>query len=347
MKIGKTIRQYRKQKNLTQEEVANYLGVTSTAVTKWESETSYPDITLLAPLARILGIDVDTLLSFHEEMTDAEVERLIRELTESITANGYETAFGEAEKWIRKYPNCSALVYSLAQILWMYMEIQPQPVQDKYEKQLLAWHTSVLQSSDTQLAEAAAVMLFQNALKKKKYAEAEELLKQFKTPGIDVRLLQANLYEAQGEKEKTYEVRESILYRNAANLVNSLDVLSRMKCEEKDYEKAQTLAELSGEIAGKLGLNSYVKRNAVFYLAVARQDKENVIALLKEMLPGIQNFHADQTNLYEHMKFRTQEEYNWLLNITKTFFRESEELDFLRGEPEFVKLMDNLQLLKT
>ena len=56
MSLGKVIRKYRKIKNLTQEEMAGRLGVTAPAVNKWENENSYPDITLLGPIARLLGI---------------------------------------------------------------------------------------------------------------------------------------------------------------------------------------------------------------------------------------------------------------------------------------------------
>ena len=58
MQIGKTIRKYRKEKGITQEEMANRLGVTTPAVNKWEKGTSCPDITLLAPIARLLGISM-------------------------------------------------------------------------------------------------------------------------------------------------------------------------------------------------------------------------------------------------------------------------------------------------
>ena len=56
MKIGEVIRKYRKENHLTQEEMANYLGVTVPAVSKWETGNSYPDIALLAPIARLLKI---------------------------------------------------------------------------------------------------------------------------------------------------------------------------------------------------------------------------------------------------------------------------------------------------
>ena len=52
MKTGEVIRMYRKNRNLTQEEMASRLGVTAPAVNKWENNVSLPDITLLAPIAR-------------------------------------------------------------------------------------------------------------------------------------------------------------------------------------------------------------------------------------------------------------------------------------------------------
>lgn len=63
MTLGKKIAQYRKEKGMTQEEMAEKLGVSSQAVSKWENDISCPDILLLAPLAKLLGVTVDELLS--------------------------------------------------------------------------------------------------------------------------------------------------------------------------------------------------------------------------------------------------------------------------------------------
>ena len=53
-------------------------GVSPPAVSKWETESSYPDVTLLSPIARALGITVDILLSFQEELTEEEVDSLYK-----------------------------------------------------------------------------------------------------------------------------------------------------------------------------------------------------------------------------------------------------------------------------
>lgn len=64
LKIGEKIRAKRRERGLTQEELANILGVTKAAVSKWENEDSYPDITLLPLIAQIFHITMDELFDY-------------------------------------------------------------------------------------------------------------------------------------------------------------------------------------------------------------------------------------------------------------------------------------------
>ena len=61
--IGSKISFYRKAKGMTQEELAQHLGVSAQAVSKWENDVACPDIQLLVPLAKIFHITTDELLS--------------------------------------------------------------------------------------------------------------------------------------------------------------------------------------------------------------------------------------------------------------------------------------------
>ena len=61
--IGKKIAFYRKARGITQEELSEKLGVSPQAVSKWENDIACPDIQLLAPLAKILEVTTDELLS--------------------------------------------------------------------------------------------------------------------------------------------------------------------------------------------------------------------------------------------------------------------------------------------
>jgi len=79
MQIGEVIKMHRKEKGLTQEEIANRLGVTAPAVNKWENGNSIPDVMLLSPIARLLDITIDTLLSHEKGLTEKEVFLLVEE----------------------------------------------------------------------------------------------------------------------------------------------------------------------------------------------------------------------------------------------------------------------------
>ena len=60
--MGKRIADLRKQKGMTQEQLANQVGVTAQAVSKWENDLSCPDISVLPQLAEVLGVTTDELL---------------------------------------------------------------------------------------------------------------------------------------------------------------------------------------------------------------------------------------------------------------------------------------------
>jgi transcriptional regulator with XRE-family HTH domain len=102
--IGNRISKYRKEKGLTQEELAAKLGVSSQAVSKWENDASCPDISLLPQLCRTLGITTDELLTGnHNEVKLIPVEqrKSLDELTNSelkklISADKYKEIYSTA-----------------------------------------------------------------------------------------------------------------------------------------------------------------------------------------------------------------------------------------------------------
>lgn len=88
--IGNRISKFRKEKGLTQEELANQLGVSSQAVSKWENDVSCPDISLLPQLCRVLGVTSDELLtgkSNEVKLVPAEQRKSLDELVLRVYIN--------------------------------------------------------------------------------------------------------------------------------------------------------------------------------------------------------------------------------------------------------------------
>ncbi|MBQ8288156.1 MAG: helix-turn-helix transcriptional regulator [Clostridia bacterium] len=64
--IGSTIRELRREREITQGELAKVLGVTTQAVSQWERGNAYPDLELLPVIAAYFGVSVDRLLGMDE-----------------------------------------------------------------------------------------------------------------------------------------------------------------------------------------------------------------------------------------------------------------------------------------
>ena len=82
--LGSNIRNFRKNKGFTQEELAGMLGVTPQAVSRWESEAGLPDVSMIVPIAQTLGVTTDALLGYQQQSQDDRVTRSIFEKMDEL-----------------------------------------------------------------------------------------------------------------------------------------------------------------------------------------------------------------------------------------------------------------------
>ena len=120
--IGLIIKKLRKERNLTQEELAEQLGVTSQAVSKWENGYGLPDISQVIPLASVFNVSTDVLFGLYEKNTDDEVQSIIDEAHEFLkpysSRETVKKCYDRIQDGIRKYPNnIDLLVQSLESAL--------------------------------------------------------------------------------------------------------------------------------------------------------------------------------------------------------------------------------------
>lgn len=105
MNIGKKIKDLRQENNLTQEELANDLGVSFQAVSRWENGMSYPDIEILPILANMFDITVDDLLEVDVHKKEKEIKKIME--NDLILSNKGKTKERESllVDALKKYPN--------------------------------------------------------------------------------------------------------------------------------------------------------------------------------------------------------------------------------------------------
>ena len=156
MVISQIIREKRKQLGLTQENVAEYLGVSTPAVSKWENGTTYPDIMLLPALARLLKTDLNTLMSFNEEMSEIEINNVVLKVQSLIQEDGFEKGFQFALDQVRAFPTCENLIYSLGVFLQPSLGLQSVENQNKYREELAKLYFRVRNSENIEIKKIAA-----------------------------------------------------------------------------------------------------------------------------------------------------------------------------------------------
>lgn len=342
MQIGHVIRKYRKIKNMTQEEMANRLGVTAPAVNKWEKGNSYPDITLLAPLARLLGITVDDLLSFQEELTAEEINDIVYEVDERLKENSYEEAFQWAKEKLEQYPNCESLILSVAVVLDAGRLIREVADADKYDSYIHRWYTRALESDEEDVRYRAADALFNAYLRNEQYEKAEEYLAYFSKQNPERKRKQATIYSKTGKLDEAYKAYEELLFSECQMISMVLNSIYMLAMQEENISKAQMMVEKQSELAKLFEMGQYHHASARLELAVAQKDVETAIDTMEQMISGIDGiFQFTQAKLYEHMAFKPVRE-EFVAELKKNLlnnFRDEETFGFLKDNERWQQLV--------
>jgi len=107
--IADNIRNMRKQQNMRQEQLAEALGVSIGAVSKWERGVATPELNLIAEMADLFGVSLDALVGF--EVLNGGPVALEKRIHDLQRQKQYEEAVIEAEKALLRYPNDFRIVY--------------------------------------------------------------------------------------------------------------------------------------------------------------------------------------------------------------------------------------------
>ena len=119
MTMGEIIRRLRREQGVTQEMLAEYLGITYQAVSKWENNTGLPDISLIVPLSNFFGVSPDVLFGWTAETERADVQRYHEQSAEAMK-NG--TLDEELKLWraaSEKYPKNYTCMQRLMAALYL------------------------------------------------------------------------------------------------------------------------------------------------------------------------------------------------------------------------------------
>lgn len=127
LNISNIIGTKRREKGVTQEELAFYFGVSKASVSKWETGQSYPDITLLPQLASYFNISIDTLLGYEPQMGKEDIYILYQELSSRFSSEPFHNVYLDCEEIIQKYFSCFPLLLQISVLYANYSILAPEP----------------------------------------------------------------------------------------------------------------------------------------------------------------------------------------------------------------------------
>lgn len=342
MRLGEVIRKYRKEKNMTQEEMANRLGVTAPAVNKWENGNSFPDITLLAPIARLLEISLDTLLSFREELTEEEITEIVCEADAMVKEKPYGEALEWAGKKLEQYPNCEQLIWQIAVIFDGRRMVQELPDRDKYDDYLCSLYVRVLDSKDETIRCNAAGSLFGFYMRKKQYDKAEECLGYFSKQNPERKRKQAQIYSETHRMREAYKAYEELLFSHYQMISATLYGMYMLALGDNNMEKAHMLVDKQAEMAKCFEMGKYYEVSARLEQATLEKDAETVITTMKEMFSCIGEIGSFcKSSLYEHLKFK-EIKTEFLAEMKQNLLRcfcDEETYGFLKNDKRWQELV--------
>jgi len=341
LNIGTNIKRLRLAKGLTQEQLAELLTISTAAVSKWEAKNTYPDITMLFPLAEIFGVSVDELLGYDESRVKADIDKILSKYQELHIEGRFEESRELILNARKKYPHDY-------RIMNKYMWDKAEGVSGNSAETLLQNKEELKQICDCILTGCTQDDIRAEAINMK-----------------------AKLFHAEGNTEAALEilsklpswhapfVKEQLFtkgtpefnYWNKRNCYGLMDVMSIKLARTVRFDNSlsvneklcrlEAMGEAFGEISQKPGLEFFcVGEQAIYGVTVGMLTNdntsiENIIRIREKKLNSmrkIMEFAETDEILKENIKttYKTDNIIEWELNRL-----------FNSPHPQFAKLREN------
>lgn len=247
--IGAFIAARRKERGLTQEELADYLGVSKPAVSKWESGQSYPDIMLLPVLASYFNTTVDALIGYEAQLTKADIRKLYERLSAAFASEPFDEVYEETKEYIRKYHSCWSLLYAMAQLLVNNCMLSgaPERMNDILREASELLECVEKESGDAKLAKEALSLRAYCCLALNEPAQAIDLLDDLDAQQMSPEPLLAKAYAMKGDGDRATAILQLYIYRSGINAFASMPDLMALYANEP--ERLDEYLRLSLEVA--------------------------------------------------------------------------------------------------
>ena len=251
MSIGTTIKRLRRERNITQEQLADYLGISTGAVSQWECDRTAPDITQLPLLANVFDVSTDEILEVSGQKKEDAILEFLRRYDEFSNKGELMARFDLTKETYRKYPNDYRVVEKYIVELFNDPNYPDKPLgEDVHKDELFKLCENVLACCTTQRIRYTAMdvlsVLYVNA---GLMGRAKAMCEQFPESIFDTVSEQYELMYCRCDGEKYVEFIKKNLRLTTEHLINKIRNFGSFAVQSPEekicaYKKALALIEL-------------------------------------------------------------------------------------------------------
>ncbi len=365
LKIADNLVLLRRNKGVTQEVVADFLGVSKASVSKWEKGISFPDIAQIPKLASYYGISIDELMGYEAWLNMEQIRDYYNGFAEEFSRCQFDEVMKKVRNFVRDYyACCPAMLHIVILLLNHYTLAEPKEQLSILDEMIDLCQHIQEKSTDINICTDATIFQAQIELMKGNPQAAIERLEPYqdihrRKEGAELLLMQA--YQMLGNIEQAMESNQVNIYLHLINLVGDSTFYIVSNLNNKDIV-LPTIERIQKIIAtydlDKLNRNLYLQfvyAKALFY-ATHKMEKV-ALECLTEFVDGAIDFvlndaymHGDQyfDRLDNYLK--KMDNYNMLPRNPKTVLESVGQnlkhpaFAYLYDKPEFQALINREEL---
>ncbi len=295
--IAKTILTKRRERGLTQDELADFFGVTKASVSKWEKGQSYPDISLLPRIAAFFGISIDEVMGYTPQLEKEEIKNLYLRFATGFSAKPFGDVMAEVRAAIKSYYTCYPFLLQMVILIMNHF-----PLAQAGEEQAAALEDALTlcrrikaESGDISLERQANTMEAALNLMQNRPGEVVELLSgTTNQPFAQDEMLLASAYEQQGDEQAARQTLQVASYQLLLHLVGSaVKLLPLYQHDSARFDEIlrRNLAVADAFELDALHPNALIQLTITAALCLAGQgDCERALALLERSVEAYEHF---------------------------------------------------------
>lgn len=226
LNIAENIVRFRREKKITQENLADFIGVTKASVSKWETGQSIPDVVILPKLAAFFDVTVDELIGYRPALSKEQIRKLYQEFADDFAEQPFEEVMHKTESYVQRYYSCYPFLVQIC-VLWINHFMRAES--EKRQKEILSAVSELCRHvmdgcKDVRICGDAALFQAVALLQLGRLQEATEILEELIDP---VRITSqgeaflAQAYLMAGNAEEAESLTQVGMYKAIISLVGN------------------------------------------------------------------------------------------------------------------------------